>query len=122
MGYLKCKSCGGRYDLQPGELPGEFESCQCGGKLEFYDNHGHKRGYPPIYPNVGSKENSLLVKLVIFLVVAYAVFQVGGRVVMGLIGVMGAMGHPWGTYLFIIFLAICITTILGLLWFLFRKR
>jgi len=76
MGYLKCKSCGGRYDLLLGELPGEFESCQCGGKLEFYDNHGHKRGYPPIYPNVEPKNNSLLVKLVIFLVVAYAVFQV----------------------------------------------
>lgn len=106
-----------------------MENCQeslkaasVGGKLEFYDNHGYKRGYPPIYPNLGSKENSLLVKLVIFLVVAYAVFQVGGKVVMGLIGVMGVTGHPGGTYLFIIFLAICITTILGLLWFLFRKR
>lgn len=104
-----------------GNCQESLKAASVGGKLEFYDN-GYKRGYPPIYPNVGSKENSLLVKLVIFLVVAYAVSQVGGKVLMGLIGVIGGTGHPGGTYLFIIFLAICITTILGLLWFLFRKR
>jgi len=73
-----------------------LKAASVGGKLEFYDNHGYKRGYPPIYPNMESKENSLLVKLVIFLVVAYAVSPVGGKVVMGLIGAMGVTGHPGG--------------------------
>jgi hypothetical protein len=48
MSYLICKSCGGRYDLKPSELPGDFENCQCGGELEFYDDRGHKRLYRPI--------------------------------------------------------------------------
>lgn len=45
MGYLKCKSCGGRYDLEPGESPDDFVRCQCGGELEFYDDQGTKREY-----------------------------------------------------------------------------
>jgi hypothetical protein len=122
MGYLKCKSCGGRYDLKPGELPGQFESCSCGGELEFYDDRGHKRGYAPTYPhNNRSNRNSPLIKLVLFFVVAYIVFHVGGSVLMVFIGTMDSSGHPGGTYLFIIFMAMAIT-IIGLLWFLFRKR
>ncbi len=55
MGYLKCKSCGGRYDLQPGELPGDFESYHCAGELQFYDDSGHKRLYKPMI-NTNLKE------------------------------------------------------------------
>lgn len=85
MGYLICTSYGGRYDLQPGELPGRFESCICGGKLEFYDNQGRKRGYKPIYSHKNqSKGNGLIVKLVIFLVVFGAVAKIGSSAVMGL--------------------------------------
>lgn len=39
MGYLVCKDCGGYYKLQPGESPDEFDRCQCGGELEYKNNH-----------------------------------------------------------------------------------
>ena len=121
-GYLICKDCGGRYDLQPGELPGEFESCSCGGKLEYYDNNGHKRGYMPVYPNVNrSKERSPLLKILIFFVVAYAVFHVFGGVVMGVMEATTEVGSPGATYVFVIFMVIAIAVILFLLWILFKK-
>ncbi len=34
--YLIRKNCGGYYELQPGESPEDFDSCQCGGELEYY--------------------------------------------------------------------------------------
>jgi ribosomal protein L40E len=34
-GYLVCNRCGGYYELQPDESPGEFNGeCSCGGKLQ----------------------------------------------------------------------------------------
>jgi len=39
MDYLKCKKCGGEYELQPGESPEDFESCECGGSLKFVENN-----------------------------------------------------------------------------------
>lgn len=38
MGYLVCEKCGGYYELQDGESPDDFEDCQCGGKLDYYQN------------------------------------------------------------------------------------
>lgn len=35
-GYMVCQKCGGYYKLQPGELPEDFDVCQCGGELEYY--------------------------------------------------------------------------------------
>lgn len=35
MGYLWCKECGGCYELQEGESAEDFESCSCGGELEY---------------------------------------------------------------------------------------
>ena len=35
-GYLFCSECNGYYELQEGENPEDFESCECGGKLKFY--------------------------------------------------------------------------------------
>lgn len=37
-GYLVCNKCNGYYKLQPGESPDDFEECQCGGKLKYYEN------------------------------------------------------------------------------------
>ncbi len=37
-GYLVCQKCNGYYKLQPGESPEDFEECQCGGKLKYYEN------------------------------------------------------------------------------------
>lgn len=38
MGYIVCEKCGDYYKLQKGELPDDFGSCQCGGRLDYY-NH-----------------------------------------------------------------------------------
>ena len=35
MGYLVCESCNGYYELKKGESPDDFDSCQCGGILEY---------------------------------------------------------------------------------------
>lgn len=34
MGYLLCDKCRGCYELQEGESPEDFESCECGGTLK----------------------------------------------------------------------------------------
>lgn len=39
MSYLVCDKCKGYYELQPGESPEDFNlTCECGGKLEFFDS------------------------------------------------------------------------------------
>jgi hypothetical protein len=38
-GYLVCERCNKYYKLRPGESPEEFtDQCECGGKLNYYDN------------------------------------------------------------------------------------
>lgn len=71
MGYLKCKSCNGHYDRQPGESPDDFESCPCGGELEYYDDHGRKQ---PI--NSGKKKGMPpLLKIIIIIVGGIILFS-----------------------------------------------
>jgi hypothetical protein len=38
MGYLICEKCGGYYELQKGESLSDFDCCQCGGKLKYYED------------------------------------------------------------------------------------
>jgi len=38
MGYLICDKCGGYYKLEKGESAGDFDDCQCGGKLRYVDS------------------------------------------------------------------------------------
>jgi hypothetical protein len=40
-GYLVCEKCKGRYELQDGESPNDFESCECGGSLKYFENEEH---------------------------------------------------------------------------------
>jgi len=37
-GYLVCDKCEGSYELQSGESPEDFDRCQCGGKLKYYED------------------------------------------------------------------------------------
>ncbi len=37
-GYLVCDKCGGYYKLQSGESQEDFEKCQCGGKLNYFEH------------------------------------------------------------------------------------
>lgn len=118
MGYLLCKSCGGRYDLKPGELPGEFESCGCGGKLEFYDDRGHKRGYKPINHENKSKKNSPLMKLLIILGVGFVVIQIYGSITLGIMaGINGKIdfGNQFIFYVIEIILGLMIALVCFLL-------
>jgi hypothetical protein len=83
MGYLICKSCGGRYDLKPGELPGDFEGCSCGGKFDFYDDHGHKRLYRPMNMHKATEINPLM-KIIIVLGVSFFLIQIIGSILIGI--------------------------------------
>lgn len=38
MGYLVCRKCGGYYELQEGESPEDFEKCECGGVIEYFES------------------------------------------------------------------------------------
>lgn len=37
-GFLFCKKCNGYYPLEENESPDEFEQCQCGGELKYYES------------------------------------------------------------------------------------
>ncbi|MCC7557255.1 MAG: hypothetical protein KO217_01040 [Methanobacteriaceae archaeon] len=37
-GYLVCERCNGYYKLEDGEFPEDFDKCQCGWKLKYYEN------------------------------------------------------------------------------------
>jgi hypothetical protein len=37
-GYLVCSYCRGYYELQEGESPDDFDRCECGSTLEFYQS------------------------------------------------------------------------------------
>ncbi|HOI39522.1 MAG TPA: zinc ribbon domain-containing protein [Methanobacterium sp.] len=37
MGFLICDNCGGYYELQEGERPEDFQSCECGGNLKYVE-------------------------------------------------------------------------------------
>lgn len=37
-GYLVCKDCSGYYKLEEGESPGDFDRCDCGGKLIYVES------------------------------------------------------------------------------------
>jgi hypothetical protein len=121
MGYLKCNSCGGRYDLQPGELPGDFEDeCTCGGKWEFYDDHGQKRLYTDTYTGARkeSKKMSPLLKIIIILFVGYLFFAFLLRGIILLFYGSLYLG-PYGIYLFPAIISIAI---IGLIWAIFKRK
>ena len=100
MGYLKCKSCRGRYDLQPGELPGDFESCQCGGKLEFYDDRGHRRLYKPLNQDIKKSSGmSPLMVLLIILGISVLLVQIIGSVVLGIMSGLNQTNHQNASHL-----------------------
>ena len=54
MGYLICKNCGGFYELQPDESPGDFSQCQCGGELVYKENLNNKTNDKNKLPSITS--------------------------------------------------------------------
>lgn len=111
--YLKCKSCCGKYVLEPDELPGDFESCSCGGELEFYDTYGRKRPYTSSYPT--KKEMSLGTKILILVVVGiFSLYYLFPYIMFALIGYLDPSA---GIYIFPIFFAVSIAAIIILIWY-----
>ena len=54
-GYLICDKCGGYYELQPGECPGDFtDKCECGGHLRYVHNLNDADELQKTCPNCGS--------------------------------------------------------------------
>jgi hypothetical protein len=115
MGYVKCKSCNGRYDLEPEESPDDFESCQCGGELEYYDDQERKQ---PINSDKKKRMPPLLKIIIIigggFILFSYVFVPPIALLFMG-ITYMGPI------YFFILFFGILITIIL-LIWYFKRRR
>jgi len=122
MKYLKCKSCGGYYELEAEESPDDFETCQCGGKLDFYDDHRSEKEYNTYYREIkDSKSESPLKILFAFLVLFLILFGSGIAMFIILLGLQ-YLGPSNGNYLFMLFFGICFASILVLLWYLFRKH
>jgi len=71
-GYMLCRKCGGYYKLQPGELPEDFDVCQCGGELEYHPSSKPQKLEPP-------KSNSLwdTITLLIPILTLIILFGVG---------------------------------------------
>jgi hypothetical protein len=124
VGYLKCDSCEGRYDLQPGELPGDFiDECTCGGKLEFYDDRGQKRLYKDVYSPGSQRKSDIVKEFLILFVKQIFIFVFGFFAIFYYLFYGSKFLEPiGGTYLFVIFFGICFAAILGLLWFLNKKK
>lgn len=38
MSYVICEKCSGYYELEEGESPKDFDRCQCGGNLEYFEH------------------------------------------------------------------------------------
>lgn len=123
MAFLKCKSCGGCYELQPGESPIDFESCNCGGELEFYDSHGRKTRFKPIYAEGRPRysTDSPLVRIILILVAFFAITKGLSGLVMGLVEATSSVGPNEGFYIFAVFIVIFLAAAFFLLRFIFKK-
>lgn len=66
MGYLICEKCGGYYELQKGESLSDFDCCQCGGKLKYYEDSFEDKvfDYNPLGYNHKLKTNDEIKKII----------------------------------------------------------
>ena len=124
--YLQCKSCGGYYILEPGELPGDFVGCSCGGELEERKKlsdfkQSHTKEERPHSKN-SSKLHPFL-KIIIIIVLGSLIFSyvLSPLFYLILLG-LDYFGPSAGNYLFILFFGGCLAAILGLIWYGFKKK
>lgn len=75
MGYLLCKECGGCYELQEGEYPEDFDSCSCGGELEYRlsSNELKRRNYAE-EDEFGVEEKKKSNKALILIIIVVGLF------------------------------------------------
>lgn len=65
-GYRVCNKCGSYYELLPGESPDDFtDTCECGGKLEYYENADYTENFndSPLYRFLKMDNPKLVLRL-----------------------------------------------------------
>lgn len=116
MSYLKCKMCGGCYKLHEDETPSDFESCNCGGELEYYDSHGRKTRFIPIYSKgtPRSTSESPLVRVILIFVAFLVITKSAGLVVMSFIETASPQGPSNMLLFFLILIGVMVLALLFL--------
>lgn len=78
MGYLKCKDCGGVYELQEGESPDDYDMCHCGGEIEYHLSRDELNRRPVRVPPEEelTKKKSSNLGLIIVIIIGVAVISV----------------------------------------------
>lgn len=58
MPFVGCSECGGYFELEPNESFYDFDKCQCGGKLLYYQTYQDLIDNKPHTPNIPSKKKN----------------------------------------------------------------
>ena len=58
MPFVGCSECGGYFELEPNESFYDFDKCQCGGKLVYYQTYQDLIDNKPHTPNIPTKSNA----------------------------------------------------------------
>lgn len=66
-GYMVCRKCGGYYKLEPGELPEDFDVCQCGGELEYHSSSKPRKIETPKSNSLGDTITLLIPSIILFI-------------------------------------------------------
>lgn len=79
MRYMKCKECGGVYELQEGESPEDFDVCYCGGEIEYHlsrDELKERSEYVPSDEEIARRESSNRNLLIILIIAGSVIFLI----------------------------------------------
>jgi len=78
MGYLKCKDCGGVYELQEGESPDDYDMCHCGGEIKYHLSRDELNRRPVRVPTDKelTKKKSSNLGLIIVIIIGVVVISV----------------------------------------------
>lgn len=79
MPYLYCEKCRGFYELQKGESLDDFDSCECGGKLKYYENMSEYKNetthkYSAVEVKVPSSKAGKLLTKSTFILLTFTIF------------------------------------------------
>jgi hypothetical protein len=117
MGYLRCTSCDGVYELQKNESADEFQSCSCGGELEYYDYTERKRRFKPKKQEKKprSSTDNFIIRILMLLFVLWIFYNIVAGVGMGIFKAIDKVDSTTGFYLLIGFIIISIILIIVLI-------
>jgi hypothetical protein len=79
MRYLKCKECGGVYELREGESPEDFDVCYCGGEIEYHlsrDELNERSEYVPSDEEIARRHASNRNLLIILIIAGTVIFLI----------------------------------------------